>query len=241
MTITSKPAGVSQHRRTGQYSLHLREQGKGNIDEDLKENGIYVANITAAIKSVPKYVLGALAANALLQVISMGTKHDSSRAAANWDLAISSYAPVRTYLHPLAYGESSPTFGRIGEKGSAGEFKGQVLRYKQTFYGIGPVPGGVYQAKPGGLLYNAMGIGKQGTPRVDLFNPIAGDLNQRRAGDHYVGKTYAYYAFRGAMDSTLPGLEKAHQDIGNGYIPYLLQSLATFIKGRHAKGAIPKL
>lgn len=231
MTVTSKIGGISQNRRTGEVSLFLRE------------NGIYVANLTAGLRGFPKHVVGALAATALVQSI-LATKADSGRAAANWDLAVSGKLPVRNSLDPHDYGQEGPSYRKIGRRGHAGRgWEDQVMRYKKMYYGIGQATGSVYQAMPGGLLYEKLGIGQAGSPRVDLFNPIAGTLHQRRdGGSSHSGNTYPYYAFRGANPlSNMPWAAGIEQQIGNALVPKLILSLTRLTKERHAKGAIQKL
>ena len=259
MTTTSKIGGVTHSKSSGTYSLFLREKGVGirtpntarnaELIEALRNNGIYVANLTAALRGLPKDIAGALAATALMMAVD-STKHDSSRAAANWDLAVSGKMAVRTNLDPLMYGESGDRFGRIGKKGTAGRAASLVRSYKKMFYGLRQVPGmpGLWQAARGGILYEALGIGQAGTPRVDLYNPIAGDLNVRRAGDREhqnasaLWHSYAYYAFGGSNPNTfLPGLETAKEMIGSGYIPMRVLAIGNALKNVAGRGGIPRV
>ena len=245
MTATSTLGGVVQSK-SGSYSLNLREKG---ASEALKNNGIFVANLSNDLRGLGKDVIGALAATSLLTAID-ATKHDSSRAAANWDLAVSGRFPVRTSLSPLRYLEHGASFGKIGTKHSAGQAARIVRFYKQTYYGLQPVVGArnLWQVNRSGVLFNALGLGKQGTPRVELFNPIGGDLNVRRAGDKEhrnaaaMWHSYAYYAFGGDNANTfLPGLEKAREEIGNAYIPMRILAINQALKGYQKRVGIPRL
>lgn len=240
MTITSKPAGVSRSWRTGKYSLALREKGKGNLTEAMRKNGIFVANISASLRSVPKHVTAVLAANSLVQVI-LATKQDSSRAAANWNLSVSGVG-LHPFLDPTQYHEAGESWGTIGGKGDAGQFASAVLDYKKMYYGISKSSSStLFEVDRGGRLFNQLGVGQQGNYRVDLFNPILGDLNQRRAGAGHTGHTYAYYAFDGEDDTAfMPGLENVRESIGNGYIPYLLTKLNDLVHAESNAGRILK-
>lgn len=240
MTTTSKPAGVSRSWRSGKYSLALREQGKGNITEAMKKNGIFVANLSASIRSVPKYVTAALAANSLVQVI-LATKHDSSRAAANWKLSVSGVG-LHPFLDPAEYHEAGESWGVIGGRGDLGDSADTVLEYKKMYYGISKSPSStLFEVDKGGRLFHQLGVGQQGNYRVDLFNPILGDLNQRRAGAQHTGHTYAYYAFDGdSAETFMPGLENVRESIGSGYIPYLLTKLNDIVHAESNAGRILK-
>ena len=240
MTITSKPAGVSQSWRTGKYSLALREQGKGNIREAMAKNGIFVANLSASLRSVPKYVTAALAANSLVNVI-LATKHDSSRAAANWNLSVSGVG-LHTFLDPAYYHEAGESWGTIGGRGDLGANEETVLRYKMMYYGISKSASStLFEVDKGGRIFNQLGVGQQGNYRIDLFNPILGDLNPRRAGANQTGHTYAYYAFDGEdAEVFTPGLEEVRESIGNGYIPYLLMMLNDLVHTESNAGRIMK-
>ena len=240
MTATSKPAGVSRSWWSGNYSLALREKGKGNIRADMAKNGIFVANLTASIKSVPEYVTAALAANSLVQVI-MATKHDSSRAAANWNLSVSNVG-LHPFLNPTDYFETGDSWGQIGGRGDLGANAETVREYKMMYYGISKSASStLYQVDKGGRIFNQLGVGQEGYYRIDLFNPILGDLNQRRAGAQHDGHTYAYYAFDGSDAETfMPGLENVRESIGNSYIPYLLTRLNNEVHAASNAGRILK-
>ena len=240
MTTTSKPAGVSRSWRSGKYSLALREQGKGNIRADMAKNGIFVANLSASIRSVPKYVTAALAANSLAHVI-LATKHDSSRAAANWKLSVSGVG-LHPFLDPSDYHEAGPSWGAIGGRGDLGANAEAVMQYKMMYYGISKSASStLFEVDKGGRIFNQLGVGQQGNYRIDLFNPVLGDLNQRRAGAEHAGHTYAYYAFDGGdTESFTPGLEQVRESIGNGYIPYLLMKLNDEVHAASQAGRIIK-
>jgi len=236
MTATSLLGGVRQGNQ-GNYSLALRN------------NGIFVANLSNDLRGLGKDVIGALAATSLLTAID-ATKHDSSRAAANWDIAVSGRLPIRTNLVPLKYGERGDRFGKIGTKHSAGQAARIVRFYKQTYYGLQPVVGArnLWQVNRNGVLFNALGLGKQGTPMVELFNPIGGTLNVRRAGDKEhqnaaaLWHSYAYYAFGGENANTfLPGLEGAKEQIGSAYIPMRILAINQALKGYQKRTGIPRL
>jgi len=220
----SQPAGVTGSAKAG-YQLALNK------------NGVYVANISAALRGIPKRVVGALAATTLVEAIN-ATKHDSSRAAANWELALFR-EKIRTTLSPAHYEQENPRWGVTGSKGDKGFLRDVVLDYMKMWYGIAPGVGKWYEPNPKGLLGDALGIHDfSPTPTIELFNPILGSAHLTRgAGGDHSGSSYAYYAFSGGdPQSFMAGLGNAKQLIGNGYLPHLIKQLASQIKGSNTRG-----
>lgn len=100
-----------------------------------KHNEIVAMNLKAAMYAMPKYLLGGYAATALNLAIKH-TKHDSSRFAANWNLAIGS-GPLENNgdPDPLEYRQKGKSYGSVGEKGSAGANRLAVQMSKRMYYG----------------------------------------------------------------------------------------------------------
>lgn len=196
----------------------------------MKDNEVFMANMIGGLKGLGKLVHATMAAEALIQSIRH-THQDSSRAAANWDLAFDP-GEVRDFLSPHAYGAL--------ERGAGGSNQAEVIDYKAMVYGIGQEgPGGYLTIKVGGLLHSRMGIGKMGTaPAVILFNPIMSSIQARRQGWDHEGNTYAQNAWPGGyrMESLRYDMER----VGSGVIQQMLLDLNRGIKRGHASGAIGK-
>lgn len=100
-----------------------------------EHNEIVATNLKAAMYFMPKYLLGGYAATALNLAIKH-TKHDSSRFAANWNLAVGSGPlPNNGDPDPLKYRQQGKSYGSIGEKGSAGANRLAVQMSKRMYYG----------------------------------------------------------------------------------------------------------
>ena len=122
------------------------------------------------------------------------TKHDSSRAAANWDInvgGVNPYGRKTNKLDPKNYGEKG-----VGQKGDDGKNAGAVRSKKRQKYGY-KYNQGAPEPAPGGWLWDAIGVGKLGTKSVHLFNPIMFAIHRREntARGKHTGKTYAENAF----------------------------------------------
>jgi hypothetical protein len=100
-----------------------------------KHNEIVAINLKSAMFAVPKYLLGGYAATALNLAIKH-TKHDSSRFAANWNLAVGN-GPLHNDGNPdpLEYREEGASYGAIGEKESKGANRLAVQMAKRMYYG----------------------------------------------------------------------------------------------------------
>ena len=219
----SQPAGVTGSASKG-YQLAL------------DKNGVFVANISAALRGIPKRVVGALAATALVEAVEK-TKHDSSRAAANWQIAIHG-SKVRSTLEPARYEEEGDRWGITGQKGDKGFLRDVVLSYMRTYYGISPGVGKWYEPDANGLLgYDLAAHRFSRTPKIELFNPILGTAIRRRSGAKHDGHTYAYYAFGGRdTQSFMAGLSNSRELVGNGYLPHLIKKLASQLKASNTRG-----
>jgi hypothetical protein len=217
------------------------KQAKGGYKLALNQNDVFVANLNAGLYEMPKRLLGVLAATTLTKAVQE-TKHDSSRAAANWDLALFGETIRHTlspsvYEQPLGYGMS------LGRKGSGGEFAEGVVFYKQMFYGIDEGPGGWQEPFKGGLLYDAIGPHDRTTPpNIELYNPILGanPATERRSGGDHRGHTYAFNAFDGGLESMMPTLQASAEKIGDAYMPYLIMQLNKGLRAAKASKVFGK-
>jgi hypothetical protein len=181
----------------------------------MKANEVFMANMIGGLKSLGKLAHATMAAEALIQSIRH-THQDSSRAAANWDLAFDP-GEVRDFLSPHAYGAL--------KRGSGGANEDEVLDYKAMVYGIGQEgPGGFLTIRVGGLLHTRMGVGKFGTaPQVLLFNPVMSSVQARRQGWEHDGNTYAQNAWPGEFQ--VESLRYDVEQVGSGIIQKVLRDL----------------
>jgi hypothetical protein len=191
-----------------------------------KNNELFAANLKDGLKAMPKLVLGVTAATALDRAIRE-TKHDSSRAAANWDLSFGG-SGVRTSLSPSAYGERP-----AGQRGDRGTNENVVLAHKVMYYGYAPVDGGsgLFEPEAGMRLYKSLRIGLSGeAPAVILFNPVMNIDNARRdGGPEHGGNTYAYNAFYGEQGDIV-GTGAVTSLVGNGYIPVMVKEISQQVR-----------
>lgn len=202
-----------------------------HLERAMRNNELFAMNLKQGLEAIPKKVLGVLAATALDRAIRK-TKHDSSRAAANWDLSIGG-AGIRQALSPSSYKQSGGSWGDIGERYDAGSFEATVLGAKAMFYGYGEAGAGgggesvFLEPEKGGRIASSLRIGQSGeAPSVYLFNPVMSMANARMDKS---GRTYAYHAFFGSE----AGPEMAQstvQMIGNGYVPYLVKQISQQVK-----------
>jgi hypothetical protein len=217
------------------------KQVKGGHALALDKNEVFVANLTSALYEIPKRLVGALAATTLTKAI-YATKHDSSRAGANWDLALFG-ENIRHTLSPSVY-EQPLGFGMaIGKKGSMGANTEYVVFYKHMFYGIDNGAGGWQEPFKGGLLYDAIGIGNRTSiPKIELYNPIIGanPATARRSGGSHDKATYAFNAFYGGLEAVMPDMKASADQIGNGYLPHLIMKLNRALTTAKATGTFRK-
>ncbi len=215
---------------------------KGGYKLALDQNGVFVANLTTELYQIPKRLVGALAATTLTKAI-YATKHDSSRAGANWDLALFGES-IRNNLSPSVYGQELGSGMSIGKKGDMGSNTEYVVFYKHMFYGIdNSVVKGWQEPFKGGLLYDAIGTHDRGTiPKIELYNPILGENSRtaRRSGGSHEGHTYAFNAFYGGLESVLPGLKATADQIGNGYLPHMIMQANRRLTTAKAQGVFKK-
>lgn len=191
------------------------------IDED---NKLFLMNFSAALKGAGKLALGVAAAEGLHMAITEATKHDSSRAAANWDLGFR--GNVRQTLQPARYGENPAGF-----RGDEGMNKERVWAYKTMVYGIEKKStnfGRWWAPIEGQRLWSELGIGQLGgTPRVDLYNPLLGNVVARADGQ---GRTYAYNAFGGSQTPYVAMGPGGQQALGSGFSLWAAAYLMKTIK-----------
>jgi len=202
-----------------------------NLERAMRNNELFAMNLKQGLEAIPKKVLGVLAATALERAIRK-TKHDSSRAAANWDLAIGGVG-IRYHLSPAEYKQSVEVGGQIGGRHYEGAYETSVLNAKATFYGYGEPSGvtagdGVLLEPERGLrLHSQLRIGQSGeAPSVYLFNPVMSMANARM---DTLGRTYAYHAFFGS-EAGPEIAQSTVQMVGNGYIPKLVKQINQQVK-----------
>jgi hypothetical protein len=139
-----------------------------------RRNHMFAMNFKKQMGSVTKQVMGTAIAYALHKAV-LATYHDSSRAAANWNIAFGGTAPAQTW-YPDEYLETGSNFGSIGEKGSKrGESGGDyaIAGYKSFYYGYEADGGSGVTLSKGGRIWKELGIGEFKTPpKVIIYNPI---------------------------------------------------------------------
>jgi hypothetical protein len=163
----------------------------------VRRNEVFFIRLTRAFQSLGKKTLATAAAASLEAAMEDdNTKHDSSRAAANWQLNVGNVNPYGVSpneMHPKEYGR----YG-VGQRGDAGAQAAQVKSRKRQKYGYLKGGGGAdVKVKERGWLWNAIGVGEKGTPGVHLFNPLLGAV-KRRDGS---GASYAENAFPGFVEA----------------------------------------
>ena len=154
----------------------------------IKNNEAVFLALTRQVQGLGKKTLAAMAAAALDGAMeSDSTVHDSSRAAANWHLVVGGQTPYGGRdpgLNPSDYEDSR--FG-VGKRGDKGEKKSDVISQKRQAYGWDG-SGTATRATQGGWLYNAIGVGKSGTPGVHLYNAVTTNpIYARHALPGYAG------------------------------------------------------
>jgi hypothetical protein len=185
----------------------------------IESNNRYASLITTGIKGLPKAVLGGVAAEALYTAMAVATKHDSSRAAANWQLRKAG-DPVETVLDPYYYGEQG-----TGAKGDAGAMRDFAINYKLMAYGI--TSGTEHTPIPGGVLAAKIGMGKGGhPPKLYLTNPIASENVGRPDG---FGRSYEANAF-GSSDWIEVKMEGVVNSVGERVMTNYLRHLMLGVK-----------
>jgi hypothetical protein len=160
--------------------------GKGGYALVVKKNSAYAEKLNTLLKGLPKKALAVYAATALDNAIRH-TKHDSSRAAANWNLEFGN-GGVPTTWNPSLYGTHP-----VGQRGSGGTYEMATIAYKANFYGYS-AEGEFKVPTATGKISKMIGVGQKGTaPVVRLYNPIFSPESL----------TYAKHAFPyGAPDLT---------------------------------------
>ncbi|NCC41404.1 MAG: hypothetical protein EOM21_18655, partial [Gammaproteobacteria bacterium] len=209
-----------------------KSQGQGGFTAEQlrkisRDNTQLAMDLSASVRGLGRKALAAMAATALYKVIEY-THHDSSRFAANWDLAFNRDG-YREQMQPWRYGESP-----AGQRDDKGANKQATQAAKHSFYQYFKHPSGAYLPLPQGYLWGKIGLGGQvGTPfgggtgrpqlgalpRVELFNPLISSKRQRLDGS---GHSYAFNALYGKSvgggDLTVAETEVANL-VGEGYLP----------------------
>lgn len=187
-----------------------------------KKNRMFMENLKNGVKAVNKQMLGAFAAQGLHNMV-MSTHHDSSRAAANWNLSFGATMPQQTW-DPAEYKGSVNGVGAIGDRGEKRGETGQdklISEYKGMYYGYHEWNGKMLPT-PGGKIWNALGIGKSGNPpKVIIYNPIMNPSMGR----------YPEHAFDMGVDLKGKGSKTMPlDDLRTGLLPKLLRDTLLQIK-----------
>ena len=142
-----------------------------------KKNEGFFQSMISAIHKSGKVVAGTMAAEALITAMN-NTKHDSSRAAANWEINVGGVNPVGhdpTVLNPEKYEDASAA---IGTRHSEGAFKGRAIGRKKVRYGIKGKAGQDVTLGENGWLWRALEIGlSREKPEIILWSAL-GDSKQ---------------------------------------------------------------
>ena len=156
----------------------------------IRSNQTVIKRLTNEFKKLGKRTLGIGAAAALEAAMTApATKHDSSRAAANWDINIAGKNPYRRlniqiapkyYANHQEHGPREKRVYEIGKRGDKGKNAGNVRSRKRKRYGYlkGGKDGGGAKVKvaEGSWIFNNLEINKPGRKAVHLFNPIMGRI-----------------------------------------------------------------
>ena len=190
----------------------------------LRRNQVFADNLSSVLRGLPKKVLGVAAASALNRAIEL-TVHDSSRAAANWNLKIGAGAlPTADSMEswdPQRY-KTPP----IGDRGDSGRNKAAVLAYKAAFYGYAQDASGLQIPTPEGKLSKLLRIGQSGgAPAVHIYNPIYSP----RWGPYVTNAFKSKAAEGSAWGETVVAFDKL-----NTYLPKLIREELQAIRWHHA-------
>ena len=255
--VTMIPVNLSRRGGVGGYKSGKFAQV---VAASKAHNQLVAANLKLSMAAVPKYLLGAYAATALNEAIKQ-TKHDSSRFAANWNLALGNKpllnggAPL-----PLKYNESDESFGTIGTKGQKGQWRLRVQTAKRIYYGYEPSQrGSAYMKLTKGKLAMAL-FPRAGNELQRTKGGAAASLsNVRLSGNDLAGEAPAIYLYNPFMkpgylrldgsgrsypQNALPGegtqavTSEVSQVMGGGLLQELLVTLAAQMRMANAQGTI---
>ena len=129
----------------------------------------------AVVGEAPKFAAVASAA-ALYSAMNEYTVHDSSKAAANWDLQVNGsnpYGKSTSQIEPGAYADKVPSYSStygIGNRGDSGVNAEAVINIKAHKYGFVAGGSNVVTLAKGGWLFNSVKGNKNSI--IYLFNPI---------------------------------------------------------------------
>ena len=252
-----KPGNISRHAGVGGY-----KSGKfGQIIAATKQhNQIVSANLKLSMAAVPKFLLGAYAGTALDQAIRV-TKHDSSRFAANWNLAIGQQALLnegRPFPHD--YNKSDESFGTVGTKGDKRRFFLRVLTAKRMYYGYrNSAKGSEYMMLTKGKL--AAALFPRANDKVKATGGNRSLANVQLSFDEMAGEPPAIYLYNPFMrpdsiDARLDGGGRSYPEnalpdegaaalknevakvMGKGLLQEVLVKLAAEMRAANAAGKI---
>jgi hypothetical protein len=136
-----------------------------------RRNETLFKSLKAEVQGLGKKVLGDMIAASLAEAMRNGTKHDSSRAAANWDVQVGGANPYGRSTTELAPKEYHDTEYQIGGRGSGGSEKGGAIAEKLHRYGCDSTSNPERMIQ-GGWLWSALKIGESGNIQAHLFNPV---------------------------------------------------------------------
>jgi hypothetical protein len=163
-----------------------------------KNNEVFLNRLIHDVGGFGKEILAIGAASALDVAVTSapkgGTKYDSGRAAANWDLMVGGKTRRNgktSELSPAYYDNSR--FKGVGQRKSHGiPARKDIPKIKALNYGYESTMGtGPVKLVPGKWLWDTIGIGEPGTKSVAIFNPLMFAI-KRVDG---FGRTYAQNAF----------------------------------------------
>ena len=137
----------------------------------VRRNETLFKSLKAEVPGLGKKVLGGMVAAALAEAMRNGTKHDSSRAAANWDVNVGNANPYGRTTTELAPKEYNDTTYQIGTRGSDGNEANNAIAEKLHRYGCDSKTNPETMLQ-GGWLWDALKIGKPGNVQAHLFNPV---------------------------------------------------------------------
>lgn len=196
----------------------------------VRQNEYYAQALSQGVLGLGKQVLARYAADAL-DLAVRETVHDSSRAAANWDLAFSGEG-LRDHLAPAEYGTPPIGYRGDGKDGGKNGNVANVLAWKADYYGYQFSQGGSVVAK-NGTIGRAIKMCEWGTPpRVQLFNPIFSEEK----------RNYAKHAFKGySQIDKLYGklVGEVASNLSSDFIPKLVDELRISLKTQAQIGKKP--
>lgn len=151
-------------------TTHSAGAKRGGLMATIKANETYIHNLKQYLYGIPKKAAGVVAATLLHKAMDAEnrktTVHDSSRAAANWNLVFGASPPPAEW-DPKTYNQHP-----AGGRGDSGLNASAVSEYKQGYYGY-KWDGKFAIPNEGGKIHSALRVGQSGAlPQIHLYNPI---------------------------------------------------------------------